>query len=521
MVKVACLGAGYWGKNLIRNFNELGALDTICDTNGATLEAFRQLYPKKHFCTSLSEVLAAKRIDAVSIATPAETHYQLCKEALLAGKDVYVEKPLALRVEEGLELAALAEKCGRQLMVGHILEYHPGLLKLKELVDSGELGRINYIYSNRSNLGKVRTEENILWSFAPHDISVILMLLGEMPVRLTAVGGAYIHREIADITMSTLSFASGVKAHIFVSWLHPYKEQKLVVVGDRKMAVFDDVSRTDKLQLHDKHIDWVQRRPQPRQGAAITSVPFEATEPLRAECQHFLDCAAGGQRPRTDGHSGVRVLRVLDACQRSLSQEGAPVMLEGEAAGQPYFAHDTAVIDPGAAVGADTKVWHFSHIMRGANVGRGCNIGQNVVVSPGVVVGDRCKIQNNVSLYTGVSLEDDVFCGPSCVFTNVVNPRSHVSRKHEFRSTVVKRGATIGANATIVCGTTLGRYSFVGAGAVVTRDVPDYALVTGVPARLTGHVCECGAKLAFAKTQAKCAACGQSFVKTREHVRPA
>jgi UDP-2-acetamido-3-amino-2,3-dideoxy-glucuronate N-acetyltransferase len=520
MVRVACLGAGYWGKNLVRNFNELGALDTICDTNPETIEAFRKLYPKRRFRTTLAEVLADKRIDAVAVATPAETHYDICREAILAGKDVYVEKPVSLRVEDGEALTALAEERGRILMIGHILEYHPGVIKLKELVDSGELGRIHYIYSNRSNLGKVRTEENILWSFAPHDISVILMLLGEMPTRITAVGGAYIHRDIADITMSTLSFASGVKAHIFVSWLHPYKEQRLVVVGDRKMAVFDDVSKTDKLQLHDKHVDWVQRRPTPHKDEVIT-VPFEAVEPLRAECQHFIECVAKHERARTDGRSGVRVLRVLDACQRSLGQEGIPVTLEGEAAGLPYTAHSTAVVDPGAAVGADTKVWHFSHVMKGANVGRNCNLGQNVVISPGVIVGDGCKIQNNVSLYTGVTLEEDVFCGPSCVFTNVINPRSHVPRKHEFRSTVVKRGATIGANATIVCGITLGRYSFVGAGAVVTRDVPDYGLVTGVPGKLTGFVCECGVKLDFEKNRAKCAACAKGYVKKGSGVTPA
>ena len=174
-----------------------------------------------------------------------------------------------------------------------------------------------------------------------------------------------------------------------------------------------------------------------------------------------------------------------------------------------YFAHESCYIDDGAVVGDDTKIWHFTHVMSGARIGRGCNIGQNVVVSPDVVVGDHCKIQNNVSLYTGVILEDDVFCGPSMVFTNVVNPRSQVSRKHEYKPTLVRRGASIGANATIVCGHTIGRYAFVGAGSVVTKDVPDYALVVGNPGRVTGWMCECGVKIAAGAKAPERAACGR------------
>jgi UDP-2-acetamido-3-amino-2,3-dideoxy-glucuronate N-acetyltransferase len=189
-----------------------------------------------------------------------------------------------------------------------------------------------------------------------------------------------------------------------------------------------------------------------------------------------------------------------------------------------YFAHESCYIDEGCVIGDDTKIWHFTHVMPGARIGRGCNIGQNVVVSTDVVVGDNVKIQNNVSLYTGVILEDDVFCGPSMVFTNVVNPRSHVSRKHEFRQTLVRRGATIGANATIVCGHTIGRYAFLGAGAVVTKDVPDYALVVGNPGRVSGWICECGVKLSSggkAPVHAACRACGRSYLSVGGCLRPA
>jgi UDP-2-acetamido-3-amino-2,3-dideoxy-glucuronate N-acetyltransferase len=518
--RVACVGAGYWGKNLIRNFNELGALDVICDTNDAVREAFKKKYPDKHFCSSFSDVLANPAVDAIIIAAPAEKHYDLAREALLAGKHVFVEKPLALKVKEGKELIALADSTQKILMVGHILEYHPAVLKLKELIDSGELGRINYMYSNRLNLGKVRSEENILWSFAPHDISVLLMLLGEMPKTVTALGGCYLHHEIADVTMSTLSFPSGVKAHIFVSWLHPYKEQKLVVVGDRKMAVFDDTLKEGKLCVFDEGIEWVNRMPVPRKKDPV-SIEIKQDEPLRSECAHFLSAVANGTAPKTDGPSALRVLKILNACEKSLAQQGAPVDIVSSSVSDGYFAHPTACIEDSVSIGRGTKIWHFSHIMEGASLGEWCNVGQNVVVGPNVRIGNGVKIQNNVSVYEGVTLEDGVFCGPSIVFTNVFNPRSHIPRKSEIRTTLVKKGATIGANATIVCGNTVGKFSFVGAGTVVTKDIPDYALYVGNPGSTRGWMCACGAKIGFETDQAQCTQCSARYVKNGTKVRPA
>jgi UDP-2-acetamido-3-amino-2,3-dideoxy-glucuronate N-acetyltransferase len=250
----------------------------------------------------------------------------MAREALLAGKDVFVEKPLALRVGDAEELVALAHRRKRILMVGHILEYHPAILKLKELVDAGELGELHYLYSHRLNLGKVRQEENILWSFAPHDISVILLLTGGMPEQASTAGQHYLQHEIADVTMTCLTFPGKARAHIFVSWLHPFKEQKLVVVGSRKMAVFDDVVKDGKLKLYDKGIEWRNGRPEIRQTAESTLF-FPEIEPLREELAHFLDCVRTRRRPRTDGPSGLRVLRVLDACQRSIESGGVPVAL--------------------------------------------------------------------------------------------------------------------------------------------------------------------------------------------------
>jgi predicted dehydrogenase len=260
----------------------------------------------------------------VALATPAVMHYPQAKAALEADKDVFVEKPLALDVAQAEELVALARRRKRILMVGHLLEYHPAILMLRDLVQRGELGDVHYVYSNRLNLGKVRREENILWSFAPHDVSVILLLLGSLPVWASTAGQYFLQREVADVTMTCLGFSGQARAHIFVSWLHPYKEQKLVVIGSRKMAVFDDVAKEGKLRLYDKGIDWKDGQPVIRQTAESTLF-FPEIEPLREELRHFVDCVHTRRRPRTDGENGVRVLRVLAACQRSLESSGAPV----------------------------------------------------------------------------------------------------------------------------------------------------------------------------------------------------
>ena len=326
-MKLAVVGAGYWGVNLVRVFHRLGVLGQICDFSLPRLNQLAAEYPDVKVETSYQAVLDDPSLDAVVIATPAETHYGLAKQALLAGKDVMVEKPMTLHCEETEDLIATADRLRRILMVGHLLEYHPAITRLQSLVERGELGRIEYIYSNRLNLGKVRREENAFWSFAPHDVSVILLLLKQLPVQVTATGGAYLQPNIADVTVSTMLFNRGVRAHLFVSWLHPYKEQRLVVVGERGMAVFDDVRKTEKLQLYDKKIalvdgQFVVDRP------VGHAVEFPPDEPLMLECRHFVECLQTRQTPKTDGHDAWRVLKVMEACQRSLSMNGEPVQLE-------------------------------------------------------------------------------------------------------------------------------------------------------------------------------------------------
>ncbi len=522
MKHIAVVGCGYWGKNLVRNLAELGVLRAICDVDPRNLTVVRNRFPEIDVKSSFLDIVTDDEINAVVIATPAGSHYALAKEALGAGKDVFVEKPLAMKVSEGRDLVELADKHSRILMVGHLLRYHPAVKRLKVLIDEGKLGKLYYIYSNRLNLGRIRTEENILWSFAPHDISAVLYLLGERPIQVSAQGGSYLNHGVPDVTVTTMEFQSGVKGHIFVSWLHPYKEQKLIVVGDRRMVVFDDMQAETKLVLLNQTVEWVDRLPVPRMDEA-EPVSFSKEEPLRAECRHFVECLATRRRPDTDGEEGVRVLEILEACQESLDRKAAVVTLP-KPFPKPYFAHKTAAIDEPCEIGEGTRIWHFSHIMKHATIGRECSIGQNVYIASDVVVGNNVKIQNNVSLYTGVILEDDVFCGPSMAFTNVINPRSHVSRKDEYQQTLVRKGASLGANCTIVCGHTIGQYAFIGAGAVVAKDVPDHALVVGVPGRIVGWMCLCGIRLAFApasepgEERTQCQSCGACYVKRGETV---
>jgi UDP-2-acetamido-3-amino-2,3-dideoxy-glucuronate N-acetyltransferase len=531
---VAVIGTGYWGKNLVRTFANLGVLHIVCDASRDCLDRL-QVDSAVQRTDNYPEVLKDPQVSAIAIATPASSHFDLVRSALQAGKDVFVEKPLALAVQEGQELVKLAADAKRILMVGHILRHHPAVRKLKDMVDAGELGKVEYIYSNRLSIGKLRTEENILWSFAPHDVSVMIGLLGEMPAAVSCQGGDYLSRGVCDVTVSQFTFSSGVRAHVFVSWLHPFKEQRLVVVGSEKMAVFDDTAK-DKLVTYPHKVEWKNRVPTAVK-AAVEVVPIEATEPLKAECLAFLESLETRRPPLTDGHEGLRVLEVLDACQRSLSNDGVRIMIDpqntqipedslrgpqkvktnqresvksaqsADNASSPhpsstltstsssFFVHETARVDDGAVIGAGTKVWHFSHVIKGAKIGERCILGQNVNVDGGAVIGNNVKIQNNVSVYTGVIIEDDVFLGPSCVLTNVSNPRSEINRHALYEQTVLMRGCTIGANATIVCGTTIGRYAFVAAGSVVTQDVPDYALVMGNPARRTGWMSRHGQKL--------------------------
>ncbi len=505
MSRVAVVGAGYWGRNLVRSFAELGALGAIVDADHAVASELAVRHGA--VARTFDAVLADPAITGLAIAAPAALHAPLALKAFAAGKHVFVEKPLALGLEDAQAMIDAADRAGRVLMVGHLLQYHPAFVALGQVVRDGTLGRLTYVYSNRLSLGKIRREEDVLWSFAPHDISMLLSLAGEEPGHVSAMTAPTLHARIGDTAMVQLSFPSGLKGHVFTSWLHPFKEHRLVVVGERGMAVFEDSQMdAERKLLHYPHqIVWKDGAPTPVKAEAL-AIPYDrSSEPLKAECQHFIDCMRTGAQPRTDGHEALRVQRVLERATLSLAagpaeKPAAGSGLHGAASGlhgahPGVTIHASAYVDAGVTIGAGTKIWHFSHVLGEVSIGTGCNIGQNVVIGPRVTIGNDVKIQNNVSVYEGVTLEDDVFCGPSCVFTNVNNPRAAIARKAEYRPTLVKRGASIGANATIVCGHVLGEYCFIGAGAVVAKDVPAHAVMAGVPARRMGWMSHAGHKL--------------------------
>jgi predicted dehydrogenase len=318
-MSIAHVGHGYWGKNIARNFAELGTLGAIVDPHAPAAEQAARTYGVR--ALTFEEAIADPSISGVSLATPAELHYRQARAALEAGKHVFVEKPLALDVAEAGELCEIADSRNLILMVGHLLQYHPVYVRLREMVRSGDLGTIEYAYSNRLSLGKFRTEEDVLWSFAPHDVSMLLGLFEAEPVKVTAQGHVAFTSGIADMVTAQMKFSGGGSAHLQVSWMHPVKEQRLVVIGTKAMAVFEDSAADwqDKLIIYDHHIDTTGAVPLPRKDDG-RRIAVEQAEPLKSECQHFLDAIASGDQPRTNGAEGLRVLKVLAQAKDALAE---------------------------------------------------------------------------------------------------------------------------------------------------------------------------------------------------------
>ncbi len=322
-LRIGVAGLGYWGPNLARNFAAIPGCDLAycCDAEPEARERAARLFPGTRMSADLDELLADSSLDAVALATPVPSHADLAVSVLQSGKHCFVEKPLAQSVADAERVVAAAQAAGRVLMVGHLLEYHPGVRQLKSLADSGELGeRIFYIYGNRLNLGKLRADENALWSLGAHDVSVVLYLAGEEPCEAVAHGESYVRRGVEDIVFCFLRFPSGLTAHLHLSWLDPHKERRFTVVGSRRMATFDDMELERKLTVYDKGFDedahsygeYITR------SGDISSPRVANVEPLRVECEHFVQCARSGERPLSDGASGLRVVRVLEALQNSL-----------------------------------------------------------------------------------------------------------------------------------------------------------------------------------------------------------
>ncbi len=339
MIRLAQIGVGYWGKNILRNFASLDGVELawVCDSREQVQETVKERYRTVQTTGNVEDIWSDDSVDAVVVAINAASHASLASQALAAGKHVFVEKPLTLDVRDGEKLVAQARAADRILMVGHLLKYHPAYLWMKEQIDAGALGDVRYLYSTRVNLGRVRTDENALWSLAPHDFSVMLMLLGEEPARVSATGHAYLQSDIEDVVFVTVSFPSGRIGHIHVSWLDPHKVRQLTVVGTKKMAVLDDVSATEKVRIFDHGVDTTTTQGQAPYGSyaeALTyrqgdiSIPAIAmTEPLRKECAAFVEAISTGNPPPSDGADCLAVVKLLAAAQESLEHQGRPVEL--------------------------------------------------------------------------------------------------------------------------------------------------------------------------------------------------
>jgi predicted dehydrogenase len=336
VLNVAVVGAGYWGKNLVRNFAtaQRCVLKYICDLNPEVLAAHQRSFPLVEITPDATVVLDDPQVQAVVIATPVPTHFEIAHNALLAGKHVYVEKPLTLQAWQARQLIESATKTGLKLMVGHLLEYHPAVMYLKEMLDRGQLGEPYYLYTQRVNLGIVRQNENAWWSLAPHDLSIICHLLDSEPVSVAANGQCYLQRDIEDVVFATIKFADGKMAHVHCSWLDPHKIRKVTVVGPQKMVTFDDMEATEKIRIYDKGA--AVRHDITTSYADIISLRFgdivipkiPGGEPLSLECQHFIDCVLENRPVRSDGADGLRVVQMLEAGQKSLKNQGIPIRPE-------------------------------------------------------------------------------------------------------------------------------------------------------------------------------------------------
>jgi UDP-2-acetamido-3-amino-2,3-dideoxy-glucuronate N-acetyltransferase len=313
---IAVIGGGYWGRNLVRNFAELGALRAVCDTAPAILEEVTSKYAGVNTVADFRQVLADKEIKGVVIATPTALHYKMAKQALEAGKDVFVEKPFTTRGAEAEALNALAAKRQCVLMVGHLLLYHPAVRMLKQCIQSAELGEIYYLYSTRVNLGQVRQDEDALWRLVPHDIAMFIYLLGESPTVVSAQGSSYLQPDFVDVVFVSLRFGR-VLAHVHASWLDPHKIRQLTVVGSKKMAVFDDMESENKLQVFDKEVD---PHDLSLRSGEVQFPPVPSTEPLLLECREFVECLKERRQPLSDGKLGLEVVKTLEAASQSIQK---------------------------------------------------------------------------------------------------------------------------------------------------------------------------------------------------------
>lgn len=487
MPKICLVGAGAWGKNHLRTLAELDLLAGVVDRSERIRVDAQKRFPNITTFDDLDAALA-QGFDGFVVATPAVTHFDIAAKILSAGIPALVEKPLALSSAAAIKLDEIAKANNTQVMVGHLLLFHPAIQRMKELIDEDKIGKIQYIYSNRLNLGTVRTEENILWSFAPHDISIFQYIIGTKPIDVSSQGAAFLQPEVHDTTMTTLRYPNNIMCHNFVSWLHPFKEHRIVAIGTKGMLSFEDSADSKELLSYKKGIDLIEGKLIKRDGE-IEEVPYDNLMPLTEELKYFSS-NLNKRFEKANADNAIEVLEILERATASSTNLENGTQPDNQVTISGAKVHETSEVDNNVEIGAGSSVWHFSHVQSGTRIGKNCSLGQNVNVGNNVIIGNNVRIQNNVSVFEGVELEDYVFCGPSMVFTNVLNPRAKYPQKGEvaYAKTLVKEGASLGANCTIVCGHTVGSNAFIAAGAVVASNVPDFALMAGVPAKQRGWV---------------------------------
>ncbi len=513
--RVGVVGLGRFGAAIAERLAHEGALAAVCDLDPERRARFTEVPA----FADLLDLLAADVVQAIVLATPAATHAAMARAVLDADQDLWVEPPLALDAADADALTRQAAARRRVLMVDG--GDGPALAALLRARDEGTLGPLHLVEARRADFGPFHPDEPVYTALLP-DLHALVRLMGEPPTRLRAIGASVVQTEAPDHVTVHAHFGGGARAVLTASRIAPTPERRLTALGPDGMAVLE----AGTLTLFHHRVTWQDGLPRAEAGEA-QSIPV--ADGLSAAVERFLAAIAAGETALPDAAEASATLRLFEAIGRSLDADRdvpaqpPPAPAAAPAAAPPaepdaVFVHPTAVVDGPVELGPGTRVWHFSKLLGPLRIGARCSLGQNVVVERHVTIGDNVKIQNNVSVYSGVVLEDDVFCGPSMVFTNVGTPRSHYPRRGEYAVTRVERGASIGANATVVCGHTLGRYCFVGAGAVVTKDVPPYALVFGNPARVRGWTCYCGLRLdlgvdAAGEQQATCAGCARRYTR--------
>lgn len=510
--KIAVVACNQLDLHLATEFYKLGVLEAVGILDWVAPETTHHPQFGVPIC-GIADILSRPDITALAITAPTSQHIGFVHEALKTGKHVFIKFPQFDNTDNITALHDIAGQKGVIVMVPSPPSPHHALTALAEICRSDRLGELRHVHSHRINPQAGGGEADILRGLHL-DISAILALLNDDIEWVSAVGQKNFPRALGDAMTVYITARSGKTASLHVSCLPGRIEHRLVAVGVSGSAVFDDNcdgSRKLCIYSHQGDLPTVED---------IELAPLVVDASMRQNCIHFLDMITQSPPLRTTDTNDLRLLQILDAVQHSLESGIRTKLYTAPPHSVGATIHPTAVVDSPVKIGEGTRIWHFSHVLKNSRIGRDCNIGQNVMIGPDVTIGDRCKIQNNVSVYPGVTLEDGVFCGPSMVFTNVANPRAEIERKHEYRPTTVKRGATIGANATVVCGHDIGRFALIGAGAVVTRDVPDFALMVGNPAHRLGWVCACGEQLPRgAWTESICSACGKTYHRDGDVVR--